>query len=147
MFLIFENMFLKSYKSSLPGFISKLQNFIFKFKYSSYLLQNQTRTTSFSMLRLSARIVISSEVGLGFCMKAFSKAIRTLVSIDVLFFLRLPIASGVVRGFVREFGLVMDLSASSNHFCSRGFNLHMFLNDRLRASNLKEQLVNLDTLF
>lgn len=33
-------------------------------------------------------------------------------------------------------GLEMLLSASSSHFCSNGFNLHIFLKLRLRASNL-----------
>lgn len=104
---------------------------------STHLLQNQTLTTSFSMPRLSARREISSDVGFGFCKNAFSNATRTLVSIDVLFFLRLPIASGVVKGLFSELGLLTELSASSNHFCSKGFSLHMFLNDRFSASNLE----------
>ncbi len=29
------------------------------------------------------------------------------------------------------------LSASSSHFCRRGLSLHMFLKDRLSASNLE----------
>ena len=101
------------------------------------LLQNHTRTTSFSMAKVSANTVISSEVGFGFCTNAFSRATLTLVSIDVLFFRRLPIASGVVSGFEREFGLFNELSASSNHFCRRGFSLHMFLKERFNASNLE----------
>ena len=100
-----------------------------------YRLQNHTRTTSFSILNWSARSVISSDVGLGFCRKALSRATRTVVSMDVLFFLRRPIASGVVCGFVSEPGLLSELSASSNHFWSRGLSLHIFLNDKLRASN------------
>ena len=88
------------------------------------------------MPRLSASMEISSEVGLGLAMKPFSSATRTFVSIDVLFFRRLPMASGVVKGLLRELGFAMELSASSSHFWRRGFSLHMFLNDRLRASNL-----------
>lgn len=101
------------------------------------LLQNHTRTTSFSIHKPSASIEISSEVGLGFCMKAFSRATRTLVSIDVLFFLRLPMVSGVVRGLLNAPGLDSVLSASSSHFCSSGFSLHMFLKLRFNASNLE----------
>lgn len=103
----------------------------------THLLQNQTRTTSFSMPRLSARMEISSEVGFGFSKNAFSSATLTLVSIEVLFFLRLPIASGVVKGLLKELGLLTELSASNNHFCSKGFSLHIFLKDKLRASNLE----------
>jgi len=102
-----------------------------KFKYR---LQNQTRTTSFSIFRFSASIEISSEVGLGFWMNARSSATRTVVSMEVRFFLRRPTASGVVWGFESALGLFKELSASSNHFWRRGFNLHMFLNDRLSAS-------------
>lgn len=105
-----------------------------KLEISAHLLQNQTRTTSFSMQRLSASMEISSEVGFGFCMNAFSKATLTLVSMEVLFFRRLPMASGVVKGLASELGLARLLSASSSHFCSRGFSLHMFLNDKLSAS-------------
>lgn len=102
----------------------------------THLLQNHTLTTSFSMPRLSANREISSDVGLGFCKNAFSRATLTLVSIEVLFFLRLPIASGVVKGLFRELGLLTELSASNSHFCSNGFSLHIFLNDRFNASNL-----------
>lgn len=105
-----------------------------KLKISAHLLQNQTRTTSFSMQRLSASMEISSEVGFGLRMNAFSKATLTLVSIEVLFLRRLPMASGVVRGLASELGLARLLSASSSHFCSSGFSLHMFLNDKLSAS-------------
>lgn len=99
------------------------------------LLQNQTLTTSFSIQRLSASIVISSDVGFGLAMNAFSKATLTLVSIEVLFFRRLPIVSGVVRGLLSAPGLASVLSASSSHFWSKGFNLHMFLKLRFKASN------------
>lgn len=101
------------------------------------LLQNQTLTTSFSIVKLSASIAISSEVGLGFCRKAFSSATRTVVSMLVRFLRRRPIASGVVSGFVSALGLVSVLSASSSHFCNNGFSLHMFLNDKFNASNLE----------
>ena len=134
-----------------------------------YLLQNQTRTTSFSIDRPSANMAISSDVGLGLARKAFSKATRTLVSIDVRFFLRRPNPSltlfppppppsGDDNGTPPTFPdpalpspadpprhpplpppplppPPRALSASSSHFCSSGFSLHMFLNDRLSASN------------
>lgn len=99
------------------------------------LLQNHTRTTSFSICSDSANMAISSEVGFGFCRKAFSSAIRTLVSILVRFFRRLPIASGVVWALVNALGLLMLLSASSSHFCNSGFNLHIFLKLKFNASN------------
>ena len=56
-------------------------------------LQNHTRTTSLSMLRLSETKAISSLVGLGFWLKALSRAILIVVSMEVRFFLRLLIAS------------------------------------------------------
>lgn len=59
-------------------------------------LQYQTRTTSFSMYRLSAKFAISSLVGFGFIMKARSSETRTLVSIDVRFLRLRPIVSGVL---------------------------------------------------
>lgn len=59
-------------------------------------LQYQTRTTSFSMHKLSARLEISSLVGFGFMIKALSRDTLTLVSIEVRFLRRRPIASGVV---------------------------------------------------
>ena len=102
-----------------------------------YLLQNQTRTTSFSIQRLSPIIRISSEVGFGFLMKARSSATLTVLSIEVRFLRLLPIRSaqicalGVVVGWPE-----MELSASSNHFSSKGFSLHMFLKERFKASNL-----------
>lgn len=111
--------------------------YIYLNNFNIYLLQNHTRTTSFSIARLSASIVISSDVGFGFWIKAFSRATLTLVSIDVLFFRRLPIASGVVSGFDKELGLFNVLSASSSHFCNSGFSLHMFLKERFNASNLE----------
>ena len=102
-----------------------------------YLLQNQTRTTSFSMQRLFPTARISSDVGFGFLKKALSKAIRTVFSIEVRFFLRFPIRStqawvlGVILGCP-----LSELSASSNHFSNNGFSLHIFLNDKFKASNL-----------
>lgn len=100
-------------------------------------LQNHTRTTSFSMDRLSAKIEISSDVGLGFALNAFSNEYLMDVSMDVRFLRRLPIASGVVRGLHNALGLVIVLSASTSHFCNNGFSLHMFLKDRFSASNLE----------
>lgn len=102
-----------------------------------YVVTYHTRITSFSMFKFSARIEISSDVGFGFWMKALSSATLTVVSIEVRFFLLRPTASGVVCGLESALGLFRELSASSNHFCNRGFNLHMFLKDRLRASNLE----------
>ena len=104
-----------------------------------YLLQNQTRTTSFSMLRLSPIDLISSDVGFGFLMKALSRDIRTWLSIEVLFFRRFPKRSATKGLFWMVEGVVplTDPSASSNHFSSKGFSLHMFLNERLSASNLE----------
>merc|ERR1719470_281514 len=87
------------------------------------LLQNHTRTTSFSNCKLSAIWEISTAGGLGCFKKWFSRAPLTVTSILVLFFLFLPwaaILSMLVGDPVVE-------SASSNHFCSNGFNLHMFL--------------------
>lgn len=80
------------------------------------LLQNQTLTTSFSIERLSASIEISSEVGLGFWMKARSRATRTLVSIEVRFFRRRPTASGDERELLTVVGSEIVLSASVSHF-------------------------------
>ena len=51
-------------------------------------LQNHTRITSFSIFKLSASTVISSEVGLGFDKKLFSNDTLIVVSILVLFFRR-----------------------------------------------------------
>lgn len=108
-------------------------------------LQNQTRTTSFSMERPSASTAISSDVGLGFCTNAFSSATRTLVSMLVRFLRRRPIDSGVVWALARAAGLLSDASASSSHRCSSGFSLHMFLKLRLSASN-REMVVWLKSL-
>lgn len=109
-------------------------------------LQNQTLTTSFSMLSDSASIEISSEVGFGFCKKAFSKASRTVVSMLVRFFRRRPMDSGVVWALVSdEWGLLSEASASSSQRCSSGFSLHIFLKLRLRASN-REMVVWLKSL-
>ena len=101
----------------------------------NYLLQNQTRTTSFSMPRLLATYWISSDVGFEFCANARSIAMRTVVSIDVRFFLLRPILSAADKLLQYKLLLLMELSASSNHFASKGFNLHMFLNDKFSASN------------
>jgi len=62
-----------------------------------YLLQNHTRITSFSMFKLSDTNWISSLVGFGFWLKARSRAIRTVDSIEVLFLRRRPMASGELR--------------------------------------------------
>jgi hypothetical protein len=79
-------------------------------------LQNQTRTTSFSIHKELPNIVISSEVGFGFCKKARSSATRVLVSILVLFFLLLPLnESGVECALFKAVGLLSDASASSSH--------------------------------
>ena len=56
-------------------------------------LQNQTRTTSFSIHRLSEIYCISSEVGLGLALKARSRFSLTVVSIEVRFFRRRETAS------------------------------------------------------
>lgn len=81
--------------SGLPGFV--------RFSFCR-LLQNQTRTTSFSIHKLSAKLVISWLVGLELIKKAFSNATRTDVSIEVRFFRRRPIASGVVKGLLKVLG-------------------------------------------
>uniref|UniRef100_A0A8W7PIP7 Uncharacterized protein n=1 Tax=Anopheles coluzzii TaxID=1518534 RepID=A0A8W7PIP7_ANOCL len=72
-------------------------------------LQNHTRTTSFSMHRLSARVEISSLVGLQLTRNAFSSATRTDVSIEVRFLRRRPIVSGVAIVLERAAGLKMRL--------------------------------------
>jgi hypothetical protein len=63
-------------------------------------LQNQTRTTSFSMHRWSASWLISSLVGFELTTNAFSRATRMEVSMEVRFLRRRPIISGVVSGLV-----------------------------------------------
>ena len=60
---------------------------------------------------------------------------RTVVSIEVLFFLLLPILSAADKLLQYKLLLLIELSASSNHFARSGFNLHMFLNERFKASN------------
>lgn len=97
------------------------------------LLQNQTRTTSFSSCRLSARPVISCADGLGCLWKWFSRAPLTETSILVRFLRFLPWAAILSM----EVGEPVVLSASSNHLARRGFNLHMFLKLNCSASNLK----------
>lgn len=81
--------------SGLPGFV--------RFSFCRRL-QNQTRTTSFSMHKLSARLVISWLVGFELMKKAFSSATRTDVSIDVRFLRLRPMASGVVSGLLKVLG-------------------------------------------
>ncbi|KAH9527173.1 Beta-1,4-galactosyltransferase 3 [Dermatophagoides farinae] len=49
------------------------------------VVYNQTRTTSFSIHNELPNIVISSDVGFGFCKNALSNATRVLVSILVRF--------------------------------------------------------------
>ena len=98
-------------------------------------LQNQTLITSFSIHNELANIVISSEVGLGFCKNARSSDTLTVVSMLVRFFLRLPESeSGVECAEVSAVGLFNEASASSSQRCNSGFNLHIFLNDKFNAS-------------
>lgn len=99
------------------------------------LLQNQTRTTSFSSCRLSARPAISWADGLGCLWKWLSRAPLTETSILVRFLRFLPWAAILSM----EVGEPVVLSASSNHFARRGFNLHMFLKLNCSASNLERQ--------
>ena len=100
----------------------------------TYRLQNQTLTTSFSRYRVSLIFLTSSEVGFGFCKKAFSKEYLMLFSIEVRFFLLFP-----SRSWQLKFGteIVEVPSASANHFWSKGLSLHMLLKLRLSASNLE----------
>lgn len=111
-------------------------------------LQNQTRTTSFSMHSELPSKVISSDVGFGFCRKARSNATRVLVSILVRFLRRRPLresgplplvglVSGCGLGCIVPVGLLREASASSSHRCSSGFSLHMFLKLKFNASNLE----------
>ena len=74
-------------------------------RWCAYRLQNQTRTTSFSMQRERPSMEISSEVGFGLCRKARSRATRTPVSMEVRFFRRRPIESAVLWGGVTCEGL------------------------------------------
>ena len=88
------------------------------------------------LLRLSPMIRISSEVGFGFLTKAFSRATRTVFSIEVRFFLLFPSSSAMGWEFCRLAEGVIVPSASHSHFSSSGFSLHMFLKDKFKASNL-----------
>jgi len=65
-------------------------------------------------------------------------AMRTVVSIEVRFFLRRPMLSAEPDKLLQYKLLVLNvLSASSSHLASNGFNLHIFLKDRFKASNLE----------
>jgi len=97
-------------------------------------LQNHTRTTSLSICKLSANIVTSSDVGFEFTRKLFSSATRIDVSMLVRFFRRLLAPSGDTWDELSTLGLAVTQSASSSHFWSSGFSLHMFLKLRLSAS-------------
>ena len=94
-------------------------------------LQNQTRTTSFSNWSESAREAISWADGFGCLWKCCSRAPLTLTSIDVRFLRFRPWAAILSM----DVGEPVVESASSSHFCSSGFNLHMFLKLSCRASN------------
>ena len=108
-------------------------------------LQNHTRTTSFSICRLSPSMQISSDVGFEFCRKLFSRATRTEVSILVRFFRRRPMASAALAEPLRADGFDVIESASSNHLWRSGFSLHMFLKLRFSASK-REMVVWLKSL-
>lgn len=73
-------------------------------------------------------------MGFGFCPKALSRAILTVVSMEVRFFRRRPMLSADESELQNKLDVFKLLSASSNHFCSKGFNLHIFLNERFNAS-------------
>ena len=94
-------------------------------------LQNQTRTTSFSSCRLSARLVISWADGFGFLLKCCSNAPLIETSMLVRFFRFRPCAA--ILSIDAEVPVVE--SASASHFLSSGINLHMFLKLSWRASN------------
>ena len=94
-------------------------------------LQNQTLTTSFSSWRDSARWVISWAEGFGLLQKCCSRAPLIDTSMLVRFFRFLPCAA--ILSMLAEVPVV--LSASVNHFCNKGFSLHMFLKLSCRASN------------
>jgi hypothetical protein len=96
------------------------------------LLQNHTLTTSFSNCKLSAKAVISCADGFGCLWKCCSRAPFTETSMLVLFFRFLPCAA-ILSMLV---GDPVVESASSSHFWSNGFNLHMFLKLSCSASNL-----------
>lgn len=77
---------------------------------------------------------------MGFWLNALSRAILTVVSIEVLFLRLRPRVSAALRELQYnppEELLFIELSASSNHLANNGFNLHMFLKDRFSASNLE----------
>ncbi|KRX78188.1 Beta-1,4-N-acetylgalactosaminyltransferase bre-4 [Trichinella sp. T6] len=84
---------------------------------------------------------ISGAVGLGHLTNCCSKTALTELSIDVRFFRLRPWALIFSTGF----WLQTELSASSSHFCSNGFNLHMFLKLSCKASN-RHIVVWLNTL-
>uniref|UniRef100_A0A182J5K4 Uncharacterized protein n=1 Tax=Anopheles atroparvus TaxID=41427 RepID=A0A182J5K4_ANOAO len=94
-------------------------------------LQNHTRTTSFSSCRLSASDEISCADGFGCLWKCCSSAPFTDTSMLVRFFRFRPWAA-ILSMLVGE--PVVE-SASSSHFCSSGFSLHMFLKLSCSASN------------
>ena len=97
------------------------------------LLQNQTLTTSLSRPSCSASRVISWAEGFGLFMKCCSRVCLIDTSILVLFFLFLPWAA--ILSMFADVPVV--LSASCNHFCNKGFSLHMFLKLSCRASNMQ----------
>ena len=72
---------------------SKKLGLVNKHILETYLLQNQTRTTFFSKLRVSETIWSSSLAGFGFWLNALSSALLIFDSIEVRFLLLLPIAS------------------------------------------------------
>lgn len=94
-------------------------------------LQNHTRTTSFSSCRESASVVISCAEGFGCLWKCCSSAPLTDTSMEVRFF-RLRPCAAILSMLVGE--PVVE-SASSSHFWSSGFSLHIFLKLNCRASN------------
>ncbi|KRY08887.1 Beta-1,4-N-acetylgalactosaminyltransferase bre-4 [Trichinella patagoniensis] len=89
----------------------------------------------------SDSLEISGAVGLGHLTNCCSKTALTELSIDVRFFRLRPWALIFSTGF----WLQTELSASSSHFCSNGFNLHMFLKLSCKASN-RHIVVWLNTL-
>ena len=97
------------------------------------LLQNQTRTTSFSSWSCSASTVISWAEGFGLLRKWCSNVCLMDTSILVRFFRFLPWAA--ILSMLAHVPVV--LSASWSHFCNKGFSLHIFLKLSCRASNLQ----------
>lgn len=104
-------------------------------------LQNHTLTTSFSSWSDSANEAISCADGLGCLWKCDSSAPLTETSIDVRFLRFRPWAAILSI----EVGDPVVESASSSHLASRGFNLHIFLNDNWSAS--KRQMVVCEKTF